>query len=155
MLMKEEQFHLMEFHRFFDCVHQNLHHLLIHIFSGPQEHRIDQSCDLEGIVPQAGDEELDELLMDDIIFLSLNELLIKIFFTIHLEDIVNIIRWHQESLSVVECNSRFNGIVDDDDLIIGWSVLSVTCTFQDWDLLFWTKVLEELEVDLRDISFEG
>jgi hypothetical protein len=63
--------------------------------------------------------------MSYLVFLSLLELLVIIFFAVHLEDNVNVVGCDEEALSIVLSNSFFNVVVDDYFLVVCLVVFSV------------------------------
>jgi hypothetical protein len=63
--------------------------------------------------------------MSDFIFLSLLELLVVVFFAVHLEHDINVISCDQESFSVVLGHSLLNFIVNDDFFVVSLVVLSI------------------------------
>jgi hypothetical protein len=101
----------MELYRLFDWLHQNVHHLAVNILFRFQIQSVQQNTNLERVILYANDEKLHEFLMSDFIFLRFLELLILIFFAVHLEHNVNVLSCDQEPFSIVLSNSLLNFIV--------------------------------------------
>ena len=64
--------------------------------------------------------------MSDLIFLCLHELLVIVFFAVHLEYNVDVLSSDQKSLSIVLRHSLLNVVVDDYFLKVRLVILSVS-----------------------------
>lgn len=88
--------------------------------------------------------------MGDLGLLCLLELLIVIFFAVHLEHDVDVFSCDKEALTVVLSNSLLNFIVDNNFLVVCLVILSVSWRFHRESL--WE---EQSEVQLGGILLEG
>ena len=91
VLMDKKQLHLMVKSRILNGHQYDVHHLLINVFLYVQIQGVDDHSDLKRITSDACNEQIDELLVRNLIFLCRNEFLVVIFFAVHLEHNVDII----------------------------------------------------------------
>jgi hypothetical protein len=91
VLVEEEKFHLMEVHWAFDTIHQDVYHIFIEIDRWRNVEWVNDESDLERVCFDADDEQLNELSVSYFIFLGLLELLVVVFFAIHLEHDINVL----------------------------------------------------------------
>lgn len=91
--------------------------------------------------------------MADVVLFHLRELVVVVLLAVHLEDDVDVLWRDQEPLAVVLGNTGLNVVVDDDLLIVGLVVLSVTLALEDGFSL--ELVAELVDVDLGRILVEG
>jgi hypothetical protein len=90
VLMDEEQLDLMEVDRLLDGQHDYVQHLLVHVHHLVQVQSVDQDSNLEGIILQAVNEQIHELLVVDVVLLDLTELVIVILFAVHFKHNVDV-----------------------------------------------------------------
>jgi hypothetical protein len=129
VLMDKEQLDFMEFNWFLQTGHNNIEHRLVYVNGWLQVETIDEHSNLKGVVLDADDKQVHELLVCDLILLCFHELLIVVFFAIHLEHNVNVFCADKEPFSVVLSNPLLYIVVDhyffEESLVIS----SVSCRF--------------------------
>jgi len=124
--MEEEQLEFVVLDAFLDTLHQDVHNPAVDILSWVQVADINESSNLEGVIADAQDEQVNELLVGDLGLGSLLELLVVVFFAIHLEHDVDVFSCYQEPLSVVLGDSGFNLIVNYNLLVVRLVVLAIS-----------------------------
>lgn len=113
MLVQEEQLKFMKVLRISYTSHNNIHHLLIHVFFSVEVAGVEEHSDSNGVISQTNDKQFLELFWRYVAFLRRSELLVVVFFAVHLEHRVNIFGRCQEALAVVGGYSRLNLIIND------------------------------------------
>ena len=123
--MDVEKLDLMMLNGVVNCSHYDRHHPLVHVNLKVQVIGVDQHGNLETVIPEANDEEVTILFRSNVRLLGLHKLLIVVLLAVHLEDNVDVLSCHKESLSVVLNNSRLDIIINNNLLIVSLVVPSV------------------------------
>lgn len=144
--MDVEKLDLMVLDRVIDCSHYDRHHPLVHVNLSVQVISVDQHGNLETVISQTNDEEVTILFRSNVRLLGPHKLLIVVFLAVHLEDNVDVLSCHKESLSVVLNNSSLNIIIDNNFLIVSLVIFSVGWGFH-WECL----IIEQSQVDLGGV----
>ena len=118
VFMDKKEFQLMVKRGILYRLHQNIHQLNINICLYIQIQGVNDHSDLEWLILEAYDEQVDELLMCYLIFLCWYELIVIVFFAVHLENNVDIISCNQEFLSVVLGYSLLHASTGNNDLFV-------------------------------------
>ena len=126
MLVDEKQFDFVIPRWLTDRDHQDIEHPLVEVGVGVQIEGVDKEGDLEGVVFDANFKQLDELLVRDVVFPCLLELVFVVLLAIHLKYDVDVLRCGKKPLSVVFSHSRFDIVVNYDLLEVGLVVPSVS-----------------------------
>lgn len=150
VLMDEEKFHLVEFARFSDSTHENVHHFGVHVDCWVDVESVYQNGNLVRVISQTNNKQLNELFAGDTFLFGILELLPVVLFAVHLEDDKDVLSRDKKSLSVILSNSLFDIIIDDDLLVVSLVVFSVSGGFEREGLLE-----EERQIQLGGVLIEG
>mmetsp|Transcript_30406 Transcript_30406/g.46574 ORF Transcript_30406/g.46574 Transcript_30406/m.46574 type:complete len:283 (-) Transcript_30406:9-857(-) len=149
VLEKQEDLHFHELRGFLYRLNDDIHHDLVHISRG-QVSRIDEHGNLEGVILEADDEQVHELLRSYLVLRSLLEGLVVVFLAVHLEHDIDVSGCDEEALAIVEHYSSVDFACNDDLFEVGLVVSSIRRSFHG---LLFLEVL--LQVYLNCILLEA
>jgi len=104
--------------RIFDRGQYDVQHFFINVCLQIQVQGVNEDSDFEWVILDAYDVQINELLVGYLIFSGSHELIVVVFFAVHLKNNVDIISCYQEPLSVVLCYSLLNRSTRDNNLFI-------------------------------------